>query len=609
MFRSTSQRLAPLRHLPTEPGHYDLYPGFDVGDGLVHAGFETLAERIAGERRIVIDGYVGVLWSRFREGLDAALRARGIQARWTAIDRAMRPSIEIEALAAPFLGGDDPLWGRRFTGTLEDFFDRAALAALRPGDAATTEILYGTGAALAGWDGPLLWLEVPKNEIQFRSRAGSVTNLGVAAAAPPKQMYKRFYFVDWPAVDAHREGVFERVSIVVDEQRPETPVWMESADVRDALWSMSRTAIRARPWFEPGPWGGQWLKRHIPELPQDVPNYAWSFELISPENGVMIRSSGQLFEVPFALLMEHHPRAMLGVHAGYFGREFPIRFDYLDTVDGGNLSVQCHPRPEFIRTHFGESFTQDESYYITDCQPGARVFLGFRDDVDQREFRHALERSESEGAVVDVERWVHTVESRRHALYLIPNGTVHCSGAGNLVLEISATPYIFTFKMYDWLRRDLEGAMRPLNVERAWRNLYFDRRETEIDRAFVARESVLRQGDDWRVVHLSTHRHHFYDVVRYEFDTSIDIEADDVCRVMNLVEGTAIEVATGRTTRFNYAETFVLPAAAGRVTLRNLGSERAMVIAAFVKPLTALSGTSLARHGNDSQQGSGSEPG
>jgi mannose-6-phosphate isomerase class I len=598
IWRMTTQHLAPHGPATTEPGQYNMYPAFPVSDGSMSAGFDGMAERLAGAPTVRIDGYVGVFWDQLRDGLDRALRRIGVQARWIDVSQALRPEAEIDTMIEPFLGGDDPVFGTRFSGGLADFFDKGKLAALRPETRAPMSILYGCGAGLADWDGPLVYVDLPKNELQYRSRAGKACNLGSSACPPPKVQYKRFYFVDWVALNRHKRDILPHVDWFVDGQRPREPVMVGGEQLRRALSRMARNYFRVRPWFEPGPWGGQWIRRHVPQASDNVPNYAWSFELIVPENGLMFTDGEHLLEVSFDWLMYRDHRAVLGDCAARFGHEFPIRFDFLDTFGGGNLSVQCHPRPEYMTQQFGENFTQDESYYVLDCKPGAGIFLGFQEGLNPDALRSELERSARDGTEVDIRRFINCEPSQRHGLYLIPNGTVHSSGANNMVLEISATPYIFTFKMYDWLRPDLDGAPRALHIDRAWENLHFERQGRRVREHLVSRPKVIDEGTDWRLVHLPTHAEHFYDMHRYEFDSEIVGRTDGSCHVMNLVEGSSVllETSGGMRQRFNYAETFVVPAAADKYRLVNEGNRRAMVVKVFVKsPDAGPRGSSLRR--------------
>ncbi len=582
--RKTTQNTLPVEKQRMEG--YDIYPSYDLGSGKIFCDYNSLARSIANCRQVIIDGYVGVDYDGFSQALSAALETLGITPVWWRADAALLSCEQIDCKIAPYLGGDDPIFGFRTSLRLADFFDTEKLAAIKPDPAAGMNILIGTGAALAGWEGTLIYIDIPKNEIQFRARGGGITNLGAATSDAPKKMYKRFYFVDWVVLNRHKKELLSGVDIFVDGQRETQITWIYGADLRDGLTQLSQSCFRVRPWFEPGAWGGQWIREHIHALPHNVPNYAWSFELIVPENGLIFSSDRVMLEVSFDLLMFAAGKQVVGENCyRTFGDEFPIRMDYLDNFEGGNLSIQCHPQRDYIRRNFGEVLTQEETYYVLDTRPEAEVYLGFKEEIEPEKFEQALTKSLQQGTPLDVARYVNAEPSVKHALYLIPPGTLHSSGRNNLVLEISTTPYIFTFKMYDWLALDLDGKPRPLNIRRAMENLCFDRKGDAVKRELIAHPVLLEKGPDWELWHLPTHADHSYDVHRYVISTSVDVATDGKCHVLNLVEGDSAEVITVEGLRFhlNYAETLVVSADAQSYRIENTSGREIMVVKAFMK--------------------------
>lgn len=564
---------------------YDIYPYHSLGDGKISRGYKSLASWIAEQGTVLIDGYVGVFWDDVKTSLNKEFERLHVKVSWYDASAYFKSEKEIDLLAEPFLGTEGSVWGTKTGLVLQDFFQIDELRRLLPADTADVNIVIGTGASLATWEVPTIYFDLPKNELQYRMNAGSITNLGKASPENAVEMYKRFYFVDWVVLNEHKKSILDRLNIIVDAQALSSINWVQADDLFSGLQSISSSVFRVRPWFEPGAWGGQWLKDRIADLDQEAVNYAWSFELIVPENGLIFESNGALLEVSFDFLMFKEYPSVLGKHADTFKEEFPIRFDFLDTYGGGNLSIQCHPNLKYIQENFGEKITQDETYYILDCKEDAKVYLGFQDDIQPDEFRNVLEDSVTSGQEIEVEKFVQVHSSKKHELFLIPNGTVHSSGTNNLVLEISATPYIFTFKMYDWVRLGLNGKPRPINIEHAFRNLRFDRKGDRVRNELISKPYVREEGSDWQTYHLPTHPDHFYDVFRYEFESEILIENNNVCHIMMLVEGEAVRVETadGSTTQYNYAETFVVPAAAKSYKLVNLGSTRAKVVNAFLK--------------------------
>ncbi len=585
VLRKTTQYVLPLEKTK-QPGNYDPYPVHDLGHDKIHCDYASLAGRLAGCKHVMVDGYIGVRFDIFAKELSKAFAAIGINPMWWNVAAALKPEKEIDDMIEPFLGGDDPIFGYRAPLTVDGYFDREKLRAIKPDDKADMNIIIGTGAALANWDGPLVYIDIPKNEIQFRARAGSVTNLGASKPDAPKKMYKRFYFVDWFVLNRHKKAILSKIDIVVDGQREADITWAEGDDVRAGLERLARNCFRVRPWFEPGAWGGQWIRDNIPALPSDVPNYAWSFELIVPENGIIFESDNNMLEVSFDSLMYQNGRNVVGEECyAMYGDEFPIRMDYLDNFDGGNLSIQCHPQRSYIQKNFGEVLTQEETYYILDTSKDAVVYLGFKEDIDPKKFEAALTESFNNGTPLDVPRYINAEHAEKHGLYLIPPGTLHSSGRNNLVLEISTTPYIFTFKMYDWLALDLDGKPRPLNIKRAMDNLCFDRKGAKVKEELVSKPVIMERGDDWELWHLPTHRNHSYDVHRYKIGSSVDVKTEGKCHVLNLVDGTSAEVITadGVKQHLNYAETLVVSAAAGSYKIVNTSGEDIMVVKAFMK--------------------------
>lgn len=583
--RSTTQFLMPFQKPIKEASGYDIYPSLRLEEGKISHDLKALAEKIALQKVVVVDGYSGVFYEYFRQQVDAELKTLGINAHWVNIEESYKREEEINKMIAPFLGEEDSIFGTRATIGLNDYLDVDKLTILSQNPAAQTTIVYGPGAQLCGWKGLLIYIDLPKNELQFRARAKSIKNLGASQPFDMKYMYKRYYFIDWVVLNKHKKEIFNNIDIIVDGQQPEVFTWMQGEHMRTGLKTMSHNFFRVRPWFEPGVWGGNWILNRIKGLNVEAKNYAWSFELITPENGIVFESSQSLLEVTFDFLMFGEGDAVMGVDHTTYGDEFPLRFDFLDTFDGGNLSVQCHPFPEYCREQFGENITQEETYYIIDNKDNATVFLGFQENIDPKRFETALRTSFNSNTAMDITAFVQSHPSKKHDLFLIPPGTIHSSGMNNLVLEISTTPYIFTFKMYDWVRPDLNGNPRPLNIDHGMKNLYFDRKGEKVKRELISHPYLIEQGSDWKLYELPTHEKHTYRVNRYHFNSEIKIETKGKFHVLSLVEGTSVTVESenGMNETFQYVETFVVPAAAKHYTIKNNAGKEAMLIVAFVK--------------------------
>ena len=256
-------------------------------------------------------------------------------------------------------------------------------------------------------------------------------------------------------------------------------------------------------------------------------------------------------------------------------------------MGGQNLSLQVHPTTEYMYRKFGMHYTQDESYYILDCGEDGGVYLGFKEGVDKDAMLKDLEEAQQGLHPFDAEKYVNRWPAKKHDHFLIPAGTIHCSSANCMVLEVSATPYIFTFKLWDWDRLGLDGLPRPIHIEDGKHVLQYDRTTAWVKENLVSNFTPVRKTEAYEEVKTGLHRLEFIETHVFTVYDKVTFVSDGEVAMCNLVEGqeAVIESTEGAFSPFtvHYAETFIIPAGAGDVTIRSLSGEVIKVLRANVR--------------------------
>ncbi|PNF12340.1 mannose-6-phosphate isomerase [Enterobacter cancerogenus] len=538
----------------------------------------ALNTRVLTSRKtvLVIDCYPGV---RLEE-LERNVLAQFGNAVRINVETARRDEHTLSEMLARNLT-DDRVFGVLSCHQLAEFFDAEALTALQKqvAEAAGLVIVYGSGAALVHPGDVLVYADMPRWEIQQRMRAGELGNWGVENLTEDMlRRYKRAFFVEWRVFDRHKTPLLKRCDFLLDTTQADAPAMVSGEALRAGLKQTTQQPFRVVPFFDPGVWGGQWMKQRF-DLDPAKPNYAWCFDCVPEENSLLMRFGDVRIEIPSIDVVLLQPRALLGekVHAR-FGAEFPIRFDFLDTVGGQNLSFQVHPLTEYIQQQFGMHYTQDESYYILDAEPGAVVYLGTQTGTRAEAMMDDLRQAARGEKPFDDARFVNQIPAKKHDHFLIPAGTVHCSGAGTMVLEISATPYIFTFKLWDWGRLGLDGLPRPVHLDHGEQVIDWQRDTQWVNDHLVNRIEPVAEGEGWREERTGLHEREFIETRRHWFSGPVVHHTEGGVNVLNLVEGdeARVDSPSGAFEPFvvHYAETFIIPAAVGeyRITPWGKGS-------------------------------------
>lgn len=570
--------------------NYDKYPATGI-EGDIVVGWDDILRLFASllERhgRLAIDCYVGVreeelLGQLGRLGDVAVVNVRDLY----------HDESHVRAMTERFMT-EDVLFGYVTNLELADYFDARKLSAAREDIASSSRpvVVVGTGAGMVLPEAPLVYADMARWELQQRFRRHEVRALGVDNRAEAVSLqYKRGYFNDWRVCDRYKDGLFHRVDYWLDTHCADRPKLIDRDTFLRGIEKTVSGPFRVVPFFDPAPWGGQWMKE-VCGLDSSQPNYGWCFDCVPEENSLYFRIGGELFELPSVDLVLLRSRALLGEPVeARFGKDFPIRFDFLDTMGGGNLSLQVHPTTQFIRESFGMCYTQDESYYLLDAGDDAVVYLGLKSGIEPEAMMEDLRRAQRGEIVFDAERYVNRIPAKKHDHFLIPGGTVHCSGADSMVLEISSTPNLFTFKLWDWQRLGLDGKPRPINVERGSRVIDWGRDTDYVREHLMNHTRVVSCGEGWIEESTGLHPNEFIETRRHRFSVPVRHTTQHSVNVFNLLEGeeAVVESPSGAFEPFvvHYAETFIVPACVGEYTIRPYGKSEGstcVTIKAYVR--------------------------
>ncbi|MFS8087611.1 class I mannose-6-phosphate isomerase [Enterococcus gallinarum] len=572
---------------------YNLRPKIKVKhDSRTWKNYTQIADEISqqfvnGKRTLALECYPGVNLHEIEELLLSKLKGvRLIKAD----DYAYDAETITNKIAANLT--DDRVFGLMSHATLDEFFPNYEIRQIKKEIAEESRniVVYGTGATILLPNPDILcYADLTRWEIQKRYRAGMPNWKAANESEDNLKKVKRGFFFEWRVADRLKQKVTDRLDYLLDTNVSCQAKMVDGVSYRNALDQIVKQPFRLVPYFDASVWGGQWMKKEF-NLNPEMENYGWAFDGVPEENSLCLDFSGVAIEIPAINVVHQRPIPLLGKKVqARFGNEFPIRFDYLDTVGGGNLSLQVHPRVDYIQDKFGMFYTQNESYYILQASEKSTIYLGVKEGTEKAELFKELRKAEKGDYRFPDEKFINCFPVNKHDHYSIPAGTIHCGGPETVVLEISQTPYIFTFKLWDWERLGLDGLPRPVHLNHGEENV-----NTAYDTKWVQENLInpfetLHEDNESRVEKTGLHELEFIETHRHWFKKKVTVKVHQSVNMLNLVEGETITVESLDNSfdpfEVHYGETFIVPEAVKEYKLVNQGNQEkeVAVIQAFVR--------------------------
>ncbi|AEV29402.1 phosphomannose isomerase [Sphaerochaeta pleomorpha str. Grapes] len=443
-------------------------------------------------------------------------------------------------------------------------------------------ILSGNGAlcdALVELSDIRCYLDLTQKRTVLNIKQAKTKNLGYTSPKPYKETLRHAYYVDFEVAAALRGKLIasRQLDYYLAADDINSIQLLPLASYIAICETLVRYPFRCRPVYLEGVWGGFYVK-HLRNLPDTMKNCAWVFDLIPMEVSIVAKLQDKEIEFPFFGFVQTVGELLMGrTCCEKFDGYFPIRFNYDDTFHAsGNMSIQCHPDSKYVKEHNNELGRQDESYYIVVAGQEAKTYCGFTETCDVEEFIDECKKSEKNGLPFDHDAYVHSEASKPGMQFLIPAGTIHASGRNQVILEIgSLTIGSYTYKMYDYVRKDLDGNPRPIHSIQGDAVLKRERKAAWVRKNLIQEPRIVRESPEGKEITVGEHDLLYFTLRNLCFSSRMTDDTKDRFHVLVLVEGEKVLIRSlENPDKFyvqNYMDMIVVPSSFGKYELINQG--------------------------------------
>ncbi len=544
---------------------------------------------------IAIDGYIGAQWKQLVNLISQELKRESMHVLHCNFSEVYKTPEELDIFLSEHLKVDkekDPvsLFGKLFKGSYEDLMDKEKISNLyryisdiKATHNSTVVIVYGNGCTIEKFRELydfLVYIDITPKRVILRARNGCYANLGDRLARPIKEMLRRCYYVDFEVACRLRGELLKKntIDFYIAGDDPDCLIMLPNKAFNNVMKSMAKYPFRCKPVYLEGVWGGHYVTK-IRNI-TGMRNCAWVFDLIPLEVSIVIEAGRHIIDFPYFTFVQKEGEAIMGWECmEKFGGYFPIRFNYDDSWhSSGNMSIQLHSGHRYNVENYNEHGRQDESYYVVATGHEAKTYIGFNEDIDPDDFISEAKRSEKEFSPVNYQKYISHIKSRPGTQVMIPAGTIHSSGRNQVILEIgSLTIGSYTYKMYDYLRSDLDGNLRPIHSYHGEKNLRKERKSSWVRENLVQKPRLVRDGKGWAEYIVGEHDLLYFSLRRFEFEKEIEDDTNGKFHVLALVDGEKVIVQSIENPELcyeqNYLDIIVVPANVGKYVIRNLGNQ------------------------------------